>query len=81
MPKLIKICAECADYDMKKHRCRRGATREEDPRNPFYDDCPLPDAVAATDINVGATAEHCVCCGDIIPEGRQVCIRCEGGTK
>lgn len=22
-------------------------------------------------------AERCVCCGDVIPEGRQVCPRCE----
>lgn len=21
--------------------------------------------------------EHCVCCGEVIPEGRMVCIRCE----
>lgn len=21
--------------------------------------------------------DRCVCCGEIIPEGRQVCIRCE----
>lgn len=21
--------------------------------------------------------DRCVCCGDIIPEGRMVCIRCE----
>jgi hypothetical protein len=25
-------------------------------------------------------AEHCVCCGDVIPEGRQVCPKCEKGT-
>ncbi len=24
-----------------------------------------------------SNAEHCVCCGAIIPEGRQVCRRCE----
>lgn len=39
----IKLCAECASYDMKKHRCRRGANSEENPQEPFYDDCPLPD--------------------------------------
>lgn len=43
--KAIKLCAECADYDMKKHRCRRGAVSEADPRAPFYDDCPLPEAL------------------------------------
>lgn len=26
-------------------------------------------------------AEHCVCCGAIIPEGRQVCPDCEKGAK
>lgn len=25
-------------------------------------------------------AEHCICCGDVIPEGRQVCPKCEKGT-
>ncbi len=24
-------------------------------------------------------ADRCVCCGDVIPEGRQVCPGCEGG--
>ena len=27
------------------------------------------------------TADRCVCCGDVIPEGRQVCPQCEGGTN
>ena len=26
-------------------------------------------------------ADRCVCCGEIIPEGRQVCPQCEGGTE
>jgi hypothetical protein len=26
-------------------------------------------------------ADRCVCCGEIIPEGRQVCPKCEGGGK
>lgn len=26
-------------------------------------------------------AERCVCCGEIIPEGRQVCPSCEQKTK
>lgn len=25
--------------------------------------------------------ERCVCCGAVIPEGRQVCPRCEEGSK
>lgn len=27
------------------------------------------------------TAEHCVSCGDVIPEGRQVCSKCEKGEE
>jgi hypothetical protein len=26
-------------------------------------------------------ADRCVCCGDVIPEGRQVCPACEGGES
>lgn len=26
-------------------------------------------------------ADRCVCCGAIIPEGRQVCPACEGGKQ
>lgn len=25
-------------------------------------------------------AEHCVACGDVIPEGRQICPQCESGA-
>lgn len=27
-----------------------------------------------------ADIDRCVCCGEIIPEGRQVCINCEKGA-
>lgn len=30
--------------------------------------------------DVMAGAEHCVVCGDVIPEGRQVCPKCERGN-
>lgn len=26
-------------------------------------------------------ADRCVCCGEIIPEGRQVCPQCEGRVE
>ncbi len=26
-----------------------------------------------------AGADTCICCGEIIPEGRMICINCEGG--
>ena len=41
----IKLCAECADYNWKKHKCNRGSSDETNARNPFYDDCPLPEVV------------------------------------
>ena len=28
-----------------------------------------------------ADADRCVCCGEIVPEGRQVCLQCENGTS
>ncbi len=28
-------------------------------------------------MNTNAVDNTCVCCGEIIPEGRQVCPRCE----
>ena len=43
--KLIEICSNCADYDIKRHMCRRGCGRENNPNDPFYDDCPLQDGI------------------------------------
>lgn len=31
------------------------------------------------DLAIAHNADRCVCCGDVIPEGRQVCPGCEGG--
>lgn len=45
----ITYCGECADYDHKKHRCKRGANRENNPQDKFYDDCPLPDVEPVQD--------------------------------
>ena len=41
----ITYCGACADYDIKKHRCKREAKLESNPQDKFFDDCPLPDAV------------------------------------
>lgn len=41
----ITLCAECAYYSMKKHKCTRGATDEGKPTARFYADCPLDDVV------------------------------------
>lgn len=39
----ITYCGACADYDIKKHHCKRGAKLESNPQDKFFDDCPLPD--------------------------------------
>lgn len=39
----ITLCADCAYYSMKKHRCIRGATDDSEPRASFFADCPLDD--------------------------------------
>lgn len=41
----ITYCGACADYDLKKHRCKRGAKMESNPKDKFFDDCPLPTVV------------------------------------
>lgn len=48
----ITYCGACADYDLKKHRCKRGAKQESNPQDKFFDDCPLPNV------------EQIVRCGD-----------------
>lgn len=39
------------------------------------------DLVAEAMLNGAAADNKCVACGDIIPEGRQVCPGCEGGGR
>lgn len=39
----INRCADCAHYNIKVHKCMICDNIETDPREPFYDDCPLPD--------------------------------------
>lgn len=41
----ITLCGECGCYDLKKHRCKRGATKDTTPPGSFYADCPLDDVV------------------------------------
>jgi len=40
----IELCGDCLHYNNKKHCCKLGAHKKSDPRSPFYDDCPLPNA-------------------------------------
>ena len=38
----ITCCGDCIYYDWKKKRCKRGASQDDDPKGPFFADCPLP---------------------------------------
>lgn len=39
----IACCADCAYYNLRKHRCTRGCKDEGAAQDHFYRDCPLPD--------------------------------------
>ena len=39
----ITYCGECVYYNYDKHGCSLGAKEETNPKDPFYDDCPIPD--------------------------------------
>lgn len=30
---------------------------------------------------IASNADHCVCCGEFVPEGRQICPQCENKVK
>lgn len=40
--RLISCCGDCVYYSRKQHKCTVCNCEESDPRNLFYDDCPLP---------------------------------------
>lgn len=40
----ISCCGDCINYSLNKHKCLI-CKEAGDPRNPFYDDCPLPKVV------------------------------------
>ena len=68
----ITYCGACADYDTKKHRCKRGAMRETNPQDKFFDDCPLPTVkplvhgkwLRSDDDWYSLTAIRCSICGE-----------------
>lgn len=71
----ITYCGACADYDIKKHRCKRGAQLESNPQDKFFDDCPLPDAVQVLHGHFvhdgqrfagGVDWFHCSSCGRLV---------------
>lgn len=65
----ITYCGACADYDIKKHRCKRGAKLESNLQDSFFDDCPLPDAVPVVHArwgHLGGDEWICPACGFVI---------------
>lgn len=43
----ITCCGDCIYYNWRRKKCRRGNSIETNPRDHFFEDCPLPDAVEA----------------------------------
>ena len=43
----ITYCGACADYDIKRHRCKRGAMQESNPQDKFFKVCPRSPRMAA----------------------------------
>lgn len=50
-------CGDCIHYNYKKHKCNLGASIETDARNPFYDDCPIPNIPSEQEIRDKAIEE------------------------
>lgn len=80
----ISICADCAYYSLRKHRCTRGCKDEGEPQERFYRDCPLPDAVPARRGRWIPEADrynhwHCSECGYVIGVMKMdslFCLKC-----
>lgn len=69
----ISCCADCANYNMKHHKCVI-CTDEGKPTDKFYKDCPLPDVELKgknikpiekqeTYKNIGVELKPCPFCG------------------
>lgn len=67
----ITLCADCAYYNMKKHKCTRGCNIDPDVskgENPsFYVDCPLPDV---------EPVQKWIPCSERLPEYDVLCLVC-----
>lgn len=73
----ITYCGACSDYDIKKHRCKRGAKQESNPQDQFFDDCPLPtvvpvvrcrDCIHARKLYGGLVCKYGTCSGCFLRE-------------
>ena len=67
----ITLCADCAYYDLKKHKCNNGATVDPDISKGqdvrFYVDCPLDDV---------EPVRHWIPCSERLPEDFSWCLVC-----
>lgn len=69
-------CSVCGKAMYTATKSTKGAELVRHHWKPF---CPHCGAKMDADIHHD-TADRCVCCGDVIPEGWQVCPGCEGGV-
>ena len=67
------MCADCAYYNMKTHKCTRGCTGEPNIENGdnvrFFTDCPLPNVAEVRHgkwriIDSDWNCWRCTCCGE-----------------
>lgn len=72
--------------DMKVTRCEECYLHGKCVVEDVFNTARMPDSKmfcaigrSENDLAIRYTADRCVCCGDVIPEGRQVCPGCEGG--
>lgn len=65
----VKTCADCV-HELRANSAAKAADSLKN----------LADSLKEA-VHVFENAEHCVCCGDVIPEGRQICLRCEKGEE
>lgn len=42
-----------------------------------YKNILIAKTVDGKSVNIGTVENRCLCCGEVIPEGREVCIQCE----
>ena len=76
----ITCCGDCFYYDWNKKRCKRGASKDDDPKGPFFVDCPLPSVEPERpkgrwvyETNYGFVCSNC---GGDIPQKVNFCRGC-----
>lgn len=64
--KIITCCGDCVYYDWKKHKCKNGYSKEDNPQSHFYDDCNVFESLEEHDKEVYNMAiddfvKECIC--------------------